>query len=331
MQYRSVADLNDTIIRNLHKLPRDITAVVGVPRSGLLAANLLCLALNVRMTDVDGFLEGKFLALGRTKQVTAACKDGKPIVVVIDDSVRTGTSMQEVRSRLDIRADEVEFLYCVAYGVSGRHKFVDTVLEVVPLPRVFQWNVMHNSVLGQSCVDIDGVLCRDPTDVENDDGARYADFLANATPLLLPTRRIGVLVTNRLEKYRSQTTSWLARHGIEYDESRMLNLPSAEERRRLRIHATHKAEVYKESAAIFFIESDLAQAEVIALKSGKPVLCIESQHVLYPDPLTQSAFLALPQRLRAKNINYWNYWKYRLLSTRLGSFFGRVARTFRDR
>ena len=38
MHYRSISDMNDAIVRNLHRLPRDIDLVVGVPRSGILAA-----------------------------------------------------------------------------------------------------------------------------------------------------------------------------------------------------------------------------------------------------------------------------------------------------
>lgn len=44
--------MNDTIVRNLHRLPRDIDLVVGIPRSGLLAANLLSLAANIPMADL---------------------------------------------------------------------------------------------------------------------------------------------------------------------------------------------------------------------------------------------------------------------------------------
>ncbi|RUU06821.1 phosphoribosyltransferase, partial [Mesorhizobium sp. M7A.T.Ca.TU.009.01.3.2] len=37
MHYRSISDMNDAIVRGLHRLPRDIDLVVGVPRSGVLA------------------------------------------------------------------------------------------------------------------------------------------------------------------------------------------------------------------------------------------------------------------------------------------------------
>ena len=46
MNYRSVADLDDQIVNWLGKLPSDVEVIVGVPRSGMLVANLLSLYLN---------------------------------------------------------------------------------------------------------------------------------------------------------------------------------------------------------------------------------------------------------------------------------------------
>ena len=40
IEYRSIADMNNIIVKNLQKLPHDIDLVVGIPRSGLLPANL---------------------------------------------------------------------------------------------------------------------------------------------------------------------------------------------------------------------------------------------------------------------------------------------------
>ena len=52
MNYRSVSDLNEVILRNIHIIPRDIDLVVGVPRSGMMPANLLSLYLNLPYTDI---------------------------------------------------------------------------------------------------------------------------------------------------------------------------------------------------------------------------------------------------------------------------------------
>ncbi len=58
MNYRNIADLNHTIRQNLHRLPRNVDVVVdvvvGIPRSGLLAANIVrCMqSFHLRMSKV---------------------------------------------------------------------------------------------------------------------------------------------------------------------------------------------------------------------------------------------------------------------------------------
>ena len=148
---------------------------------------------------------------------------------------------------------------------------------------------MHHVVMEESCVDIDRVLCLDPTGQQNDDGEAYRRFLSEALPLHATSRRIGYLVTSRLEKYRHLTEAWLKAQGIEYGRLVMLDLPSAAERRRLGAHGSFKAEFYRKSDATLFIESEHEQAEMIARLSGKPVLCIETNRIHLPDSLSPVA------------------------------------------
>ena len=63
----------------------------------------------------------------------------------------------------------------------------------------------------------------------------------------------------------------------------MLDLPTAEERRRLNIHHKFKAEVYsKHPLTRLFIESEVKQAIEIMRISGKPVYCIETNEMYVP-------------------------------------------------
>lgn len=320
MQYRSVADLNDTIVSNLHKLPSDIDAVVGVPRSGLLAAQFLCLALNVPLADVDGFLEGRVLATGKTRKTRKEVVKPKDMrtVVVIDDSVNSGKSMRAVREQFAKLETNTKLIFCAVYGVEKKHNSVDVVLDRVALPRLFQWNIMHHASLQNCCVDIDGVLCLDPTQEQNDDGPAYEDFLKNAVPMHVPSVSIGALVTSRLEKYRDQTVQWMAENNIKYDELHMLDLPTQQERIRLNAYGSYKAKIYKESDAVLFIESDYIHAKEIAQLSQKPVLCIETQHVIYPEMVSALSVKNLPIRLRNKARHYKYYCKYKLARMVLG-------------
>ncbi len=297
MKYRSLADMSALITGNLHRVPADVDLVVGIPRSGILPAITIALMLNLRYADLDRFLDGRLAGAGSTKRhagLISGIAEARH-VLVIDDSLNRGNAMREARVRLRHLEGEVRFTFAAAYVVPDGESEVDIAFEILSLPRIFEWNFIHHVYLEHACVDIDGVLCLDPRADENDDGAAYLRFLASATPLYRPTRRIGCLVTSRLEKYRPETEAWLARHGVEYDRLVMLDLPSAEERRRRGLHGTFKGQVYRDSKAMLFIESEYAQAVEIARISGKPVLAIEGQQIVTGDGW---AGMAAAQKLR---------------------------------
>jgi hypoxanthine phosphoribosyltransferase len=190
MNYRSVADLNHDIVKSLYRIPADIDVVVGIPRSGLLAATLVALALNLPLADIDGFAQGRLLSSGVTRRRKALDQGFEVLkhALVLDDSIHTGGSMAQARSKLAHLSPSISLTYLAIYGVdTASIANADIVFEIVPQPRVFQWNVMHHDILASACVDIDGVLCIDPTPEENDDGLEYLNFLSNARPLCLPT------------------------------------------------------------------------------------------------------------------------------------------------
>lgn len=302
MHYRSIADMTRLIAHNLNRVPSDVDLIVGIPRSGILPAITIALLLNLRYTDCDSFVAGRLSGAGSTKRHKGLVDSMDEVrhVLVVDDSLNRGDAMREVRERLSGFAGAVRFTFCAIYVVPDATDEVDLLFEALPLPRVFEWNFMHHVYLSHACVDIDGVLCLDPIAEENDDGPRYAEFLGAALPLYRPTRPIGCLVTSRLEKYRAHTEAWLAEHGIVYDRLVMLDVPTAEERRRLGLHGKFKGEVYRDSKAMLFIESEHSQAIEIARISGKPVLSIEAQQIVGP---SQWSGVAAYQKVRNFGLN----------------------------
>ncbi|AOG03250.1 phosphoribosyltransferase family protein [Bosea sp. RAC05] len=290
MNYRSVSDLSLLIARNMDRLPRDIDVVVGIPRSGLMVASLIALATNRPMADVAGFCEGRLLASGHTRRHAGLDVEAGVVrrILLIDDSIDTGTSLTQAQRAIAAARPAVEVVTLVAFATT-RSAPVDISLEVVPHPRAFEWNIMHHPILERACVDIDGVVCVDPTEDENDDGLRYAQFLDHAKALHLPTRRVGAFVTNRLEKYRPHTERWLEQAGLSYGHLIMLDLPNKAARIRSGSHALHKATFYRQSAFELFVESDVRQASEIARLSGKPVYCLEDRSVHTPGSFTAPA------------------------------------------
>jgi orotate phosphoribosyltransferase len=298
MEYRTVAQLDDAVVSWLAELPRDIDIVAGVPRSGLLVANLVALHLNVPMTDVAGIVEGRVIQSGaRFNGSDARPFLSKPRhVLVVDDSVCSGSAMAKVKAQLAAAALPHRITYAAVYMAPEARLdgHVDLYREVVAMPRVFEWNLMHGTVLANSCVDIDGVLCLDPTDEENDDGERYARFLRDTPALLLPTAPVAWLVTSRLERYRKQTAEWLARHEVRYGGLRMMQYPDMATRRAAQAYARFKADIYVETGAWLFIESDAALASKIAALSGRSVFCTETREMLQPGESASAARRAPP-------------------------------------
>lgn len=284
MNYRSINDLNRCILVNVQRLPRDIEIVVGIPRSGLLAANLIALHLNLPLADLDGFLQGRLLSAGRRLRKQKEFSDFQRVLLV-DDSVFSGEAMEVAKRRLLASSFKKEIITSCIYIDPLALKAVDFFFDICPTPRVFEWNIFHHPTLKTSCMDIDGVLCRDPTEEENDDGDSYLHFLTSVRPLMIPSVTVGYLVTCRLEKYREQTEAWLNSHNIKFDHLVMMDLPSKAARLASGGHARFKASVYTETGTGLFIESSLTQASQIVEITGKHVFCTETHEMIAPSML----------------------------------------------
>jgi uncharacterized HAD superfamily protein/adenine/guanine phosphoribosyltransferase-like PRPP-binding protein len=282
--YVSIAQLSADVRAKLHTIPREIELVVGIPRSGMIPAYMIGLFTNRLVVDLETFLANGQAGHGQTRAVGAKLVEpfAAKHILLVDDSLRTGDSMKRCVQRVREAGFQGKVTTCAVIVVPEKGVEVDLYFREMPHPRIFEWNAFHHPQIANSCFDLDGILCVDPTSHENDDGPRYLEFLRSAQPLIIPTQRIGHIVSARLEKYRAQTEKWLADHNISYGQLHLIDLPSAAERRRLGTHASHKAKIYKDSNAILFYESDLKQAREIAQLSGKPVLCIADMALYLP-------------------------------------------------
>lgn len=274
LSFQTYDDLALTIKQLITKIPTNVDKVVGIPRSGMIPAYMIGAFLNKRVYSLDEYILGTDVSTGE-RPVSTIAPDCNNLTLIIDDSISSGSSLKLVKQRLlDNNINTQNIIFTAAYATESGKKLVDYYGKIIEQPRLFQWNYLHHCVLQKSCVDIDGVLCVDPTNEENDDGEKYLNFLLTAKPLYIPKYKIYALVTSRLEKYRPQTEEWLRSNNIQYDHLYMLDLPTADMRRQLGMHAEFKTSVYsKLKEAELFIESEEKQAEYIALHSKKPVIC----------------------------------------------------------
>lgn len=277
--------LNNDIVNNIYRIPKDVDLIVGIPRSGLVLANIIALYLNKPLTDLESFISGKIYNTGTTKNLSNVVNGINDVnkVLIVDDSVSSGKAIITAKNKISSLTKEYDFLFLAAYVRSTNQDLVDIFFDVIDEDRVFEWNYMHNNLLEKACLDIDGVLCIDPNTSQNDDGVRYREFIKTARPKMLPSRPVGYIVSSRLEKYRVETEKWLAENGIEYKKLYLMNVSTAEERRRLGSHGRFKAEVFQSiKDAEWFIESEESQAIEIAKTSGKMVFCTENQTYYEP-------------------------------------------------
>jgi uncharacterized HAD superfamily protein/hypoxanthine phosphoribosyltransferase len=276
VNFRSFADMYAAVRTNIHRIPFNIDVVVGIPRSGILPAGTIALLRNIAFTDLESLLEGRVFGAGtqRSKPNLKLDPAAWRRILLVDDSIQSGKTMVTALRRVK-DSNSWDVTTCVVFGIESTVAKVDLTFELCPAPRMFEWNLMHHPWLASACIDIDGVLCVDPTSEENDDGPQYREFLSCAKPLYLPTLPVGALVSSRLEKYRSETQDWLARRGIVYGALHLMDLDRAEDRRQLNNHAQFKADVYNSNPDWrIFIESDPCQAATIAKLTGKAVVCV---------------------------------------------------------
>lgn len=278
MIYTSFEDMANCIRRNLWKVPADVDLIVGVPRSGMIAAMMVAEFLNKRVTDIDSFIAGHVMdSGGRGRMIRNGIASN---ILVIDDTVYSGGAMQRAKDKLKPLEDSYHILYgCIYAEGKGAKNKVDIYFEENYTLSggklyLYEWNILHHypSRTKYMMWDMDGIICKDPPDDANT--AAYEAYLPNAVPMIIPTIPIEAICTYRLEKYRKVTEEWLKRNGIEVKQVIMFNASTREERNAISSPGYYKGKMYKEAKwAKLFIESEEHQAEKIHRVSGKPVFC----------------------------------------------------------
>jgi hypothetical protein len=244
----------------------DIGAVCGVPRSGLVIAQMISSIKHIPLYPIEIFTNDCcYWRPDSSRQLVL--EPHKPIFIV-DDTSWSGTAMFLLKKKLRRTVTNAIGMYKFgALYVSGNtdlehFKILNTVHHT------FDWNFLRDINVGHYCLDFDGVLCEDFNggDSEGDD---YMEHLRNAKPLYKPIYPVKKIVSARLEKYRAETEEWLERHGIKYGELCLLNV-TRHELRTPENAVRHKTDNY-DSDSLLFVESCPIQAAKIHEMTGRRV------------------------------------------------------------
>ncbi len=272
MEFKSICDLSrDIFDKILPNLPRDIGIVYGIPRSGMIPASIIATALGAELGILGGIP-----SFGERKRNINFSERKK--ILLVDDSIHTGKAM--VSASKILGGDRSLYYTCAIYAHSKSKHLIDFYAEILDDGRIFQWNFTGIGATKYFCWDLDGVICTNPI-VFDDDGEEYRnEILHGVKPLYLPHVKIRAIVTNRIERWRNETESWLGRHGVQYEDLIMQPFSTAKERRIKSTPEEFKAFHYVSLNGSLFIESHDVLAKKINNITNRPVLSVESMKLI---------------------------------------------------
>lgn len=247
--------------------PTSYDVIVGIPRSGLLVANIIASKLGKPLATPELFCQGQYW-VGRTSGKKGEYKN----ILLVDDTICSGNTMKKSLQLLHSYNQNLNIIKAALIAMEDSKKSVDLYYKIIPHPRVFEWNLLH-SKKGKLAADLDGVICENcPPGIDLDEEL-YTEWIKNAKPYLIPAFEIDAIVSNRLEKYRSNTEEWLAKHGVRYKELILWDIQSKQERDGK--YAQRKIEVLLKDKPDMFWESSFAEAEQIWKATKIPTLCTD--------------------------------------------------------
>jgi len=252
-------------------LPPDCAGIVGVPRSGTIAASAIATHLHLPLYTLgkDGPV-----SVGAGSRGGSLYRAGGPLAVV-DDTVYGGGAMQRARRAMGGRPA----VFAAVYVRPESAHAVDVFARELPSPHLLSWNLFNNGPFAGraanpwygagAALDLDGVIVHD-----KDSGGPV-----NAPYLVPRAHPVKLIVTGRREKHRPETEALLRSLGVRWERLEMY--PDAEPWGSEEKWARHKARHYGASACGLYVESCPIQAEMIHRFTGKPVACPVASRVFH--------------------------------------------------
>lgn len=265
MNYKGFGDMRDIIRKNISFLQiKNFDLIVGIPRSGMIPAFIIANYLNKECCDLETFIN-KCQLNNNTKTKTVDVQK----VLLVDDSIASGESLAKSLKQIPSNKHYKVTTLCI-YSTEKERNDVDLFLEHIPGLGIFEWNILHSFMVKNSCVNMEGVLCEEPTDKQINIKGSYLEYINIAKVVNRPTGKISYIITERPEKYRSETEEWLYNHSIKYDKLIM------------GINGSYElAKVFKKSGKLILFEKNYIKAKKIHSITKRAVFCTETNELLY--------------------------------------------------
>lgn len=280
-QFFTIKTAVDLTYKFLDIIPNEYDCIIGIPRGGLLFANIIACHYGRPLATPEGFIRGE---VWFAKDVPLKPEEYKSILLV-EDSIYTGKQLQEAKQKL-LNYDpslniKTATIFATVDNLANKPR-VDYCLITQRSWTYSEWNLLTSLInfkmANRLAVDMDGVLCFDcPPEIDIDE-ILYLNWLQNTSPKFIPSCKITAIITSRLEKYRPETEEWLRKHKIQYERLLMMPLKSKNQKTLERV-SEFKANSLKQIDASWYWESNLNEAEAIFRLSGVPVFCFENMQL----------------------------------------------------
>lgn len=283
----SVEELSSITKEKLRpKLPRDISLICGVARSGMIPASILATSLNLPLGSVSQET-GEIVVLSHGSRKIGS-SHGK--ILIVEDTCYSGKSL----ASLKIKLGREKYYYASSLIRPEISNYVDFYGELLSSPQLLEWNFWNSVVLRGNCFnealrggiasDFDGILCENPYSSEESDPSAFELWLKLAKPLSFPREvTLPLVVTARLLKHERKTLDWCEQWGIKVQK--FVFFPGTlEERSRTNI-AQWKAEVFQESKQALYVESEEYLARSMSYYTRKPIVCPKEGKVYHASSL----------------------------------------------
>lgn len=236
-------------------LPRDYDCVIGIPRAGLLFANIAAMKLGLPLSTPDNFVKG-IVWSGWNKFVE---KPEYKKVLLFNDDVTDGLELGACVNML--KEYDPTILIETATLSMNPNLALEPDFHVFEtfMPTVFEWSFIHHPIGRDTCVDLDGVLCKDED---------------RNQPYIIPRYSVKSILTARLESERENTESWLKRNGVKYETLVMRPVDETGQ-------IAYKIKRLNLMKPFWYWESNPEIAATLASATGIPILCIQDMKVYH--------------------------------------------------
>jgi len=272
LTYKSmVDDCVNLLIPKISKM--QISGIVGVPRSGMLASSICATSLNLPLYTLS---QGEIVPCNSISEFGGVRMSGyKPNsgkLLVLDDTVFGGGTLQKIKTSLGN-----DYYYGALYVRPDLIEKVDIFGKELEKPHLLEWHFFNSTHTENTLFDLDGVFSPNVPMSCCADNDKYEEYISNVEPFyhrLPKVHKLKAIVTGRLDKFRKTTEEWLKKYDIKYED--LIMFPTEKEKQRDANHVQevgiYKADVYKKSNAQFFMESEKSEGAIIKELSNKRVI-----------------------------------------------------------